>query len=162
MAMPSRDTSLTRLTMAYPCSGPAARVRRINMYRVPGSSSGVSRSPMFPFPDYAYAGQGSGVQKKFRKFSDTVAPMNRRDFLRAAAAPVIAAPYQRLASAYAKKIKITDVKVMIVRGTWDWNLIKVETDAGIAGIGEAYGGWGVKDLVLNKLKVIIVGEDPLN
>ncbi len=88
--------------------------------------------------------------------------MNRRDFLRAAAAPVFAAPYQRLASAYAKKVKITDVKMMIVRGTWDWNLIKVETDAGISGIGEAYWGWGVKDLVLNKLKGIVVGEDPLN
>ena len=30
------------------------------------------------------------------------------------------------------------------------------------GIGEAYWGWGVKDLVLNKLKPIVVGEDPLN
>jgi L-alanine-DL-glutamate epimerase-like enolase superfamily enzyme len=88
--------------------------------------------------------------------------MNRRDFLRTATAPVFAAPYQRLASAYAKKVKITDVKMMIVRGTWDWNLIKVETDSGLYGIGEAYWGWGVKDLVLNKMKGIVVGEDPLN
>ena len=51
---------------------------------------------------------------------------------------------------------------MIVRGTWDWNLIKIETDSGLYGIGEAYWGWGVKDMVLNKLKPIIVGEDPLN
>src|ERR1043165_8237316 len=116
---------------------------------------------MFPFPDYVYARPGSEVQKYFRE-SDTVAPMNRRDFLRAAAAPVFAAPYQRLASAYAKKVKITDVKMMIVRGTWDWNLIKIETDSGLYGIGEAYWGWGVKDLVLNKLKPIVVGEDPLN
>ena len=41
---------------------------------------------------------------------------------------------------------------MIVRGTWDWNLIKIETDAGLYGIGEAYWGWGVKDLVVNKLR----------
>ena len=88
--------------------------------------------------------------------------MNRRDFLRAASVPVFAAPCQRLAQAFAKKVKITDVKMMIVRGTWDWNLIKVETDAGISGIGEAYWGWGVKDLVLNKMKDIVVGEDPLN
>src|SRR6476661_6772928 len=95
--------------------------------------------------------------------SGTVRLMNRREFLRAAsAASVFAGPYQRLASALAKKVKITDVKVMIVRGTWDWNLIKVETDAGISGIGEAYWGWGVKELVLNKLKGIVVGEDPLN
>ena len=51
---------------------------------------------------------------------------------------------------------------MIVRGTWDWNLIKIETDSGLYGIGEAYWGWGVKDLVLNKMKAIVVGEDPLN
>src|SRR4051812_30483834 len=95
--------------------------------------------------------------------SGTVRPMNRRDFLRAAsAASVFAGPYQRLASAFANKVKITDVKVMIVRGTWDWNLIKIETDSGLYGIGEAYWGWGVKDVVLNKLKGIVVGEDPLN
>jgi L-alanine-DL-glutamate epimerase-like enolase superfamily enzyme len=49
-----------------------------------------------------------------------------------------------------------------VRGTWDWNLVKVETDAGIYGIGEAYWGPGVKDLILNQLKPLVLGEDPLN
>jgi L-alanine-DL-glutamate epimerase-like enolase superfamily enzyme len=71
-------------------------------------------------------------------------------------------PYQKAASANRRKMKITDVKCMIVRGTWDWNLIKIETDSGLYGIGEAYWGWGVKDLVINKMKGIIVGEDPLN
>jgi L-alanine-DL-glutamate epimerase-like enolase superfamily enzyme len=88
--------------------------------------------------------------------------MTRRTLLRAATAGAIAAPYQRLAQALAKKVKITDVKCMIVRGTWDWNLIKVETDSGLYGIGEAYWGWGVKDVVLAKMKPIVVGEDPLN
>src|SRR5580658_7836908 len=88
--------------------------------------------------------------------------MTRRTLLRAATAGAIAAPCQRLARALAKKVKITDVKCMIVRGTWDWNLIKVETDSGLYGIGEAYWGWGVKDLVLAKMKPIVVGEDPLN
>src|SRR5215813_12344887 len=89
--------------------------------------------------------------------------MNRREFLQAASAGFLfTGPFQHLASAQRKKVKITDVKMMIVRGTWDWNLIKVETDSGLYGIGEAYWGWGVKDLVLNKLKGIIVGEDPLN
>src|SRR4026207_514484 len=88
-------------------------------------------------------------------------PLPRRQFLRTTAA-AFAGPYQRLASAFQKKVKITDVKMMIVRGTWDWNLIKVETDSGLYGIGEAYWGWGVKDVVLNKLKGIVMGEDPLN
>src|SRR5579871_4833865 len=90
--------------------------------------------------------------------------MNRRHFLRTALAAgcVFPAQYQRLAAALANKVKITGVKCMIVRGTWDWNLIKIETDSGLYGIGEAYWGWGVKDLVVNKMKGIIVGEDPLN
>src|SRR5882762_4581906 len=91
-------------------------------------------------------------------------PINRRDFLQSAAgaASIFAGPFARSAAAFQKKVKITDVKCMIVRGTWDWNLIKVETDSGLYGIGEAYWGWGVKDLVLNKMKDIVVGEDPLN
>src|SRR5260370_9314310 len=91
--------------------------------------------------------------------------MNRRGFLTVAATAtgcLFSGPFQRVAAALQKKIKITDVKCMIVRGTWDWNLIKVETDSGLYGIGEAYWGWGVEDLVLNKLKGIVVGEDPLN
>ncbi|HYZ86519.1 MAG TPA: mandelate racemase/muconate lactonizing enzyme family protein, partial [Bryobacteraceae bacterium] len=88
--------------------------------------------------------------------------MNRRKFLQASGASVFAGPFARAAAALRKKVKITDVKMMIIRGTWDWNLIKIETDSGLYGIGEAYWGWGVKDMVLNKLKPIVVGEDPLN
>lgn len=90
---------------------------------------------------------------------------NRRDILKyiaAGTACMLAEPYRSLAESLRKKVKITDVKCMIVRGTWDWNLIKIETDAGVSGIGEAYWGPGVKDLVLNQLKPIIVGEDPMN
>lgn len=89
---------------------------------------------------------------------------DRRSFMKylAAGACAIAEPYRALAESLRRKVKITDVKCMIVRGTWDWNLIKIETDAGIYGIGEAYWGPGVKDLVLRQLKPLIVGEDPLN
>jgi L-alanine-DL-glutamate epimerase-like enolase superfamily enzyme len=91
--------------------------------------------------------------------------MNRRTFLQTAlgvTAGACALPLHAMARAVRGKVKITDVKCMIVRGTWDWNLIKIETDAGVHGIGEAYWGWGVKDLVLNKLRPIVIGEDPLN
>ncbi len=90
--------------------------------------------------------------------------MNRRTFLKSAAGLTAAGlmPLHGYARQHKGKIKITDVKCMIVRGTWDWNLIKVETDSGLYGIGEAYWGWGVKDLVLNKLRPIVQGEDPLN
>ncbi|MBL8241414.1 MAG: mandelate racemase/muconate lactonizing enzyme family protein [Bryobacterales bacterium] len=85
--------------------------------------------------------------------------MNRRSFLSTAMG---ASLFTKLSAAQKGKVKITDVKCMIVRGTWDWNLIKIETDAGISGIGEAYWGPGVKDIVLRLLKQHIIGEDPLN
>src|ERR1700736_1567160 len=88
--------------------------------------------------------------------------MNRRRFFQTAAAAALTPEFHRLAGALQKKVKITDVKCMIVRGTWDWNLIKIETDSGLYGIGEAYWGWGVKDLVVNKMAPIVKGEDPLN
>ena len=56
----------------------------------------------------------------------------------AAGSFLLAEPYRSLAETLRKKVKITDVKCMIVRGTWDWNLVKIETDAGLHGIGEAY------------------------
>src|SRR5258708_35943698 len=89
--------------------------------------------------------------------------MNRRTFLKTAGGALAASlPLHRLAAKQKGKVKITDVKCMIVRGTWDWNLIKIETDSGLYGLGEAYWGPGVKDLVLNQLKQHVLGEDPLN
>jgi len=89
--------------------------------------------------------------------------MTRRTFLKTTASVALGAlPLHRLAAQHKGKVKITDVKCMIVRGTWDWNLIKIETDAGVHGIGEAYWGFGVKDFVVNQLKPLVVGEDPLN
>ena len=90
--------------------------------------------------------------------------MDRRTFLKSVAGLTATSmlPLDSYAQQHKGKVKITDVKCMIVRGTWDWNLIKIETDSGLYGIGEAYWGWGVKDLVVNKLKPIVVGEDPLN
>ena len=86
--------------------------------------------------------------------------LDRRHFLQLSA--LAAAPYSRLAAALRRKVKITDVKCMIVRGTWDWNLVKIETDAGLYGIGEAYWGPGVKDVIAKLFKPLLIGEDPLN
>src|SRR5947208_4696132 len=92
-------------------------------------------------------------------YNRRVQHMNRRAFLGTLAG---AASLERNWAALRKKVKITDVKCMIVRGTWDWNLVKVETDSGLYGIGEAYWGPGVKDLILTQMKPLVVGEDPLN
>jgi L-alanine-DL-glutamate epimerase-like enolase superfamily enzyme len=83
--------------------------------------------------------------------------ISRRLFLGSTAASTMLAQ-----KANKPKAKITDVKVMIVRGAWDWNLVHIETDQGVHGLGEAYWGYGVKDLILNQFKPLLIGEDPLN
>ena len=70
--------------------------------------------------------------------------------------------YRAMAAPLQKKVKITDVKAMFVQAHTQTNLVKIETDSGISGIGEAYWGRGVKEVILGYLRDIVVGQDPLN
>src|SRR3954451_13494159 len=69
--------------------------------------------------------------------------MNPRSFLKtvAATAPLVAStPFLNLACAQDRgKVKITDVKVMRIRERGMFTYIKVETDAGVYGIGGTPG-----------------------
>ncbi len=90
----------------------------------------------------------------------------RRDFLKGLAAAVpasaVLSAYRAMAAPMRKKVKITDVKAMFVQANTETNLVKIETDSGIAGIGEAYWGRGVKDVILGYLRPLVVGQDPLD
>ena len=66
--------------------------------------------------------------------------------------------YQAMAAPLQKKVKITDVKAMFVQAHTQTNLVKIETDAGITGIGEAYWGRGVKEVILGYLRDLVVGR----
>ncbi len=94
--------------------------------------------------------------------------MTRRDFLRTAVAlpaGTSLAYYEALAASAQDQIRITDIKVMQVRdpGT----LIKVETDAGISGIGPCGTSGPVARDVINVLhkrrlpQLGLIGKDPL-
>jgi len=93
-------------------------------------------------------------------------PTARRDFLKGLAAAIpasaVLSTYRAMAAPLRKKVKITDVKAMFVHVNTDSNLVKIETDSGITGIGEAYWGRGVKDVILGYLRQLVVGEDPLD
>jgi L-alanine-DL-glutamate epimerase-like enolase superfamily enzyme len=58
-------------------------------------------------------------------------------------------------------MKITNVRTAVIDGNFPWVLVRIETDAGITGLGEAYWGVGVAELV-HRAKRLIVGEDPTN
>ncbi len=59
-------------------------------------------------------------------------------------------------------MKITDVKTTTLKGFKDWNYVKIDTDEGVTGIGEAHPGEGINDAVVKRLKPMILGKDPLN
>jgi hypothetical protein len=95
--------------------------------------------------------------------------MNRNEFVKAMAATVpvaaVAPDFSRFAETEIGKVKITDVKVMRVKigSGHAMPLVKIETDAGVYGIGECHHdvtGLGAKDVVLNAFKQILVNKDP--
>ena len=93
--------------------------------------------------------------------------MKRRTFIRNLAYSLPAAsimPYfNSLAAQEVKTVKITNVKC--VRTLINFRvspLVKIETDAGLVGIGECHhdeNGWGAKDIVLKVCKPILLGQD---
>ncbi len=58
-------------------------------------------------------------------------------------------------------MKITRVSTAVIGGNFDWVIVRVETDEGVTGLGEAYWGVGVAELV-HKAATIVIGENPVN
>ncbi len=57
--------------------------------------------------------------------------------------------------------EITDVQTVIVDGNYPWILVRVYTDAGITGTGEAYWGGATPEIV-ERITPFLVGENPLD
>jgi len=97
---------------------------------------------------------------------------SRRSFFRklgGVSASAILLPFHELVARERGKVKITDIKTMVFLGptkgyahTRTYTLVKVETDAGLYGIAEAYGtpGLGI-EAEIHGLKEIFIGKDPL-
>jgi len=60
-----------------------------------------------------------------------------------------------------RDVEITDVQTTMVDGNFPWTLVRVYTDAGIVGTGEAYWGAGVPE-VIERMTPFVVGENPLD
>jgi L-alanine-DL-glutamate epimerase-like enolase superfamily enzyme len=58
-------------------------------------------------------------------------------------------------------VKITSVRTAVIDGNFPWVLVRIETDEGITGLGEAYWGVGVAELV-HKAAPLLIGENPFN
>ncbi|APX97773.1 mandelate racemase/muconate lactonizing enzyme family protein [Natronorubrum daqingense] len=60
-----------------------------------------------------------------------------------------------------RDVEITDITAHVVEGNFEWNIVEIETDAGVTGIGESYRGGGVPELV-EYTKRFLIGENPLD
>ena len=60
-----------------------------------------------------------------------------------------------------RDVAITDVQTTMVDGNFPWTLVRVYTDAGVVGTGEAYWGAGVPELI-ERMTPFLVGENPLD
>ena len=60
-----------------------------------------------------------------------------------------------------RDVEITDVQTTMVDGNFPWTLVRIYTDAGVVGTGEAYWGAGVPELV-QRMTPFLVGENPLD
>ena len=57
---------------------------------------------------------------------------------------------------------ITAVKTVSVQGSKTWNYVRLETDTGLVGTGEAHPGTGIPELVERRLTALLVGRNALN
>jgi gluconate/galactonate dehydratase len=60
-----------------------------------------------------------------------------------------------------RDVEITDIQTTMVDGNFPWTLVRVYTDAGVVGTGEAYWGAGAPELI-ERMKPFVIGENPLD
>lgn len=70
--------------------------------------------------------------------------------------------YNALAQGHRGRVKITDVKAMQVRSIAGNCLIRIETDAGLIGYGEAGASGPMARSRIEQFKTVLVGQDPLS
>jgi len=90
--------------------------------------------------------------------------MTRRDLLRLAVALPAGATFFRLSALAAperNRIKITNIKAMALKNIAGNCLIKIETDAGVTGYGEAGSTGPMARARIETMRGLLVGRDPL-
>jgi L-alanine-DL-glutamate epimerase-like enolase superfamily enzyme len=91
--------------------------------------------------------------------------MTRRELLKVAlAVPAGAwlARFNALAAGHKNQLKITDIKAMQLSFGANNTLIKVETDGGVTGYGEAGSSGPMARARIETMKPLLVGQDPLS
>jgi L-alanine-DL-glutamate epimerase-like enolase superfamily enzyme len=71
--------------------------------------------------------------------------------------------YQAHAAAAKGRVRIAALRTMVLQGPRSYVLVRVVTDAGVSGVGEAYGSpaVGVREAI-HELKGALIGQDPID
>jgi L-alanine-DL-glutamate epimerase-like enolase superfamily enzyme len=80
--------------------------------------------------------------------------------LRLSAAPWLM-QFKALAAPSTRMVKITDIKTLGLDNTGDGCILKIETDAGLTGYGEAGFSAPACRAIIETMKPVLIGEDPL-
>jgi L-alanine-DL-glutamate epimerase-like enolase superfamily enzyme len=91
--------------------------------------------------------------------------MNRRTLLRTlvgASAAGLFSRFESFAQAHRGKVKITGVRVMQIKNIAGNSMVKIDTDAGIAGYGEAGASGPMARSRIEQIKPMLIGQDPLS
>ena len=89
---------------------------------------------------------------------------SRRDLLRfgaSFAASSFLAPYHTLADPLRNSVKITRIHAMAIKNIANNCLIRIDTDAGLSGYGEAGASGPMARARIETMKDLLVGQDPL-
>jgi L-alanine-DL-glutamate epimerase-like enolase superfamily enzyme len=99
------------------------------------------------------------------RFSKSLAKtLTRRDLLRLAVALPIGSSFANLrllAASSAGKVKITDIKAMGLNNIAGNCLIRIDTDSGLTGYGEAGATGPIARARIETMKPLLIGKDPL-
>jgi L-alanine-DL-glutamate epimerase-like enolase superfamily enzyme len=60
-----------------------------------------------------------------------------------------------------RNVTITDIQSVIVDGNYPWTLVRIYTDTGTTGTGEAYWGAAIPEII-DRIRPFLVGENPLD
>ncbi|HZQ26524.1 MAG TPA: mandelate racemase/muconate lactonizing enzyme family protein [Acidimicrobiales bacterium] len=58
-------------------------------------------------------------------------------------------------------MRITGIKTAVIEANFDWTLVRVETDEGVSGLGEAFFAPGLTAM-MREFESVLVGEDPFD
>src|SRR5271154_2657353 len=86
--------------------------------------------------------------------------LSRRDLLRVAAGGLFAR-FRAMAAPNVNRVKITNVRAMAIRNIAGNCLIRIDTDSGVTGYGEAGATGPMARARIETMKALLIGKDPL-